>query len=106
MSLVDARAIEVNGIGVPFAEGLSRIGDLEVEIVGRDLEDGRALDVVVRNPGRSAIALEDVVIRVDATPAQVLEHGHQSWSVVRRCAPDDVRPERARPPRLGARAPT
>jgi alpha-galactosidase len=25
----------------------------------------------------------------------VLEHGHQSWSVVRRCRSDDVRPERA-----------
>ena len=95
MTLTDATSIEVNGVAVPFAEGVRRVGDAEVVVVARDVEDGLGLDVVVRNPTGSTIALDDVVIRVAATPHQVLEHGYQSWSVVRRCSPKDVRPERA-----------
>jgi alpha-galactosidase len=95
MSLTDARAIEVNGVVVPFAEGVSRVGVLEVEVWGSDVDEGRRLDVVVRNPGGEPVALDDVVVRLAATPDQVLEHGYQSWSVVRRCSPKDVRPERA-----------
>lgn len=98
MSLTDASAIEVNGIAVPFAEGVSRVGDLEVAVQASDVDGGRRLDVVVRNGGRSVVALDDVVVRVAATPAQVLEHGHQSWSVVRRTPPQDVRPERTELP--------
>ena len=94
MTLTDPRSIEVNGIVVPFAEGVTRVGDVDVEVMGRDLDEGRALDVVVRNPGSEAVELGDVVVRLAATPEQVLEHGHQSWSVVRRCSPKDVRPER------------
>ena len=95
MSLTDARTIEVNGVAVPFAEGVSRVGDVEVEVQGSDVDEGRRLDVVVRNVGAASIALADVVVRLASTPDQVLEHGHQSWSVVRRCSPKDVRPERA-----------
>ena len=95
MSLTDTVAVEVNGVVAPFAEGVLRVGDLELEVRGADLDGGRRLDVVVRNPGRDVVALGDVVVRLAATPEQVLEHGHQSWSVVRRCSPKDVRPERA-----------
>lgn len=55
---------------------------------------GTTVSWSVRNPGRSPVAIDRVGLRLDARPAQVLEHGWQSWSVVRRCRPDDVRPER------------
>ncbi|HUP87116.1 MAG TPA: glycoside hydrolase family 36 protein [Acidimicrobiales bacterium] len=98
MSLTDPTSLEVNGVVAAFAEGVVAVGDLEVEIRSRDVDAGRRLDVIVRNPGRDAIGLGDVVVRVAATPEQVLEHGHQSWSVVRRCSAKDVRPERAELP--------
>ena len=95
MSLTDPQSVEVNGQRVAFAEGVLVVGGLEIEISGADVDGGRRLDAVVRNPGRTAVVLHDVVLRVAAAPTQVLEHGHQSWSVVRRCSPKDVRPERA-----------
>ena len=95
MSLTDARSLEVNGIVVPFAEGVRRVGALEVEVRGEDVDGGRRLDVTVRNPSDDDVALHDVIVRLAATPELVLEHGHQSWSVVRRCSPKDVRPERS-----------
>ena len=52
-------------------------------------------DLTVRNPGRDTIAAPDITVALRGAPASVLEHGWQSWSVVRRCAPDDVRPERS-----------
>lgn len=96
MSLTDAFEVEVNGRRIPFAEGVVIVGDgIELDVVSVDVDGGRRLDVTVRNGNGHEVALDDVVIRLAATPAQVLEHGHQSWSVVRRCSPDDVRPERA-----------
>ena len=95
MSLTDPRAVEVNGTAVPFTEGTARVGGLEVEVRSQDVDGGRQLDVTIRNPGSDAVALDDVVVRLASTPELVLEHGHQSWSVVRRCSPKDVRPERA-----------
>ncbi len=93
-SHTDATEVEVNGTRAPFREGTSRVGGLEVVVASADVDGGRRLDVVVRNGGRRTVALDDVVIRLAATPERVLEHGHQSWSVVRRCRADDVRPER------------
>lgn len=93
-SHTDARSLEVNGTRAPFAEGTVAVGDLEVAVASSDVDGGRRLDLTVRNGSGSTVALHDVVVRVTATPAQVLEHGHQSWSVVRRCSPSDVRPER------------
>lgn len=49
----------------------------------------------VRNCGEHPIPLPEVGVRVAASPEAVLEHGWQSWSVVRRCPPGDHRPERA-----------
>ncbi len=98
MSHTDAVSIEVNGIRAPFAEGITRIGDVDVEVLSSDVDGGRRLDVFVRNGGRDDVNLDDVVVYLAAAPTQVLEHGHQSWSVVRRCAPGDVRPERAELP--------
>ena len=95
MSHTEVRGLEVNGIAAPFSEGVLGVGDVEVEVRSSDLEEGRRLDVSVRNGGRHVVALRDVVLRLGAMPERVLEHGHQSWSVVRRTAPGDVRPERA-----------
>lgn len=94
MTHTDPTAIEVNGVAVPFTEGVVVVGDFELQVTSSDVDDGRRLDVVVRNGGRDAMPLHDVVFRLPVRPAQVLEHGHQSWSVVRRCSPADVRPER------------
>ena len=95
MSLTDPISIEVGGEVVPFAEGVVRIGRLEVEVRSAGVDEGRRLELEVRNPTSDDIQLGDVVVRLPAMPEQVLEHGHQSWSVVRRCSPKDVRPERA-----------
>jgi alpha-galactosidase len=94
VSLTDPVAVEVDGDTVPFAEGVVRVGGLELEIRSSDVDEGRRLDVEVRNPSGDEVRVGDVVLRLAATPDQVLEHGHQSWSVVRRCSPKDVRPER------------
>ena len=40
-----------------------------------------------------------VTARLDGTIHQMIEHGFQSWSTVRRCVPTDVRPERSEAPR-------
>ena len=90
----DATSIEVNGIVAPFAEGIVQVGGLEVEVRSSELDEGRRLDLRVRNATRDEVALDDVVVRVPATPERVLEHGYQSWSVVRRCSPGDIRQER------------
>jgi alpha-galactosidase len=98
VSLTDPFAVEVNGRTAAFAEGVVRVGDVELQITSTDVDDGRRLDVVVRNRGRDPVELHDVVFRAPSMPELVLEHGHQSWSVVRRCSPKDVRPERAELP--------
>lgn len=87
-----------NWTSVPFATGPTAVGQLEVDVQSSGLGRGRRLDVIVRNPTREAVALSHVAIRCDAWPASILEHGQQSWSVVRRCRPDDARPERAEVP--------
>lgn len=68
---------------------------LELSLVDSDLGSGRRYDLELRNPSGAAVAVDRVRLFLDSTPARVLEHGWQSWSVVRRCTPDDVRPVRA-----------
>lgn len=100
MSFTDPVALEVNNAVSPFAEGVVRVGEVELEVGSSAVDGGRRLDVIVRNGGRRAIGLDDVVVHLAVNPDQVLEHGYQSWSVVRRCSPLDVRPERAELPEL------
>jgi alpha-galactosidase len=70
---------------------------LELAVTSSDLGSGQRCDLELRNPSRSPVwSVDQVRLFLDATPARVLEHGWQSWSVVRRCSPDDVRPARAR----------
>jgi alpha-galactosidase len=83
---------------LPFAEGPARAGRLEVTTALRDERGGVRLDWSVRNAGRAPVALDRIGVAVDSRFRQVLEHGWQSWSVVRRCAPGDPRPERRRLP--------
>jgi alpha-galactosidase len=52
----------------------------------------------VRTPGRRAVALWRIGLAIETRFDSGLEHGWQSWSVVRRCGPDDVRPERRQLP--------
>lgn len=73
-------------------------GRLVVETVATALGGGERLDATVRNDSSEAVRLDRVVLELDARPAEVLEHGWQSWSTVRRAAVDDVRPERAAAP--------
>lgn len=85
----------VDGQVEPFqADVPVSVGDLEIVARARDLGSGTRLDLVVRNPSRSAVAINRVGAVIEAAPEMVLEHGYQSWSVVRRCSPNDVRPER------------
>jgi alpha-galactosidase len=70
-------------------------GPLEVATTSGALGTGERIDVVVRNAGREPVTIDAVDIAIDWRPALVLEQGYQSWSVVRPCRPDDVRPERA-----------
>lgn len=71
---------------------------LELVSTESELGSGIRLDLQLRNAGRGAVRLERVRIHLDARPARVLEHGWQSWSVVRRAAPGDVRPARQEAP--------
>jgi alpha-galactosidase len=91
------------GTATPFAEGAVRLGRLEVATALRREGGGLRLDWSVRIPGRTAMPVGRIGLAVDAGPDRsgfdaVLEHGWQSWSVVRRCPPADVRPERRRLP--------
>lgn len=71
-----------------------------VDVVARVAEEGSGLrlDWSVRNPGRRAVAVRAVGVRLPVSPRLVLEHGWQSWSPVRVCPPADVRPDRAHAP--------
>ncbi|MDQ3943689.1 MAG: alpha-galactosidase [Actinomycetota bacterium] len=84
----------------PFAAGAVRLGDVEVACSLVESGCGMRLDWCVRNPGRRTVKLDRVGLGIDVDRAveRVLEHGWQSWSVVRRCRPDDVRAQRRRLP--------
>ncbi len=96
--LTDPFEVGINGWTAPFAEGIVSVGPLELSVGSSELEGGRRLDLVVRNPRRDTVALEEVVVTLAGVPEQVLEHGHQGASVVRRCRPNQERPERAQLP--------
>lgn len=67
---------------------------LEVLFEHEPLGSGRRLEWRVWNRGDRPVRAERVTLDLDGGPAAVLEHGWQSWSVVRACTPLDVRPER------------
>lgn len=79
---------------VRFAEGHLRAGDLEVHTESHDLGSGRRIDLAVRNPGRRAVSLSAVRMRLSVVPSRVLEHGYQSWSPVEVRQVSDPRPLR------------
>ena len=84
-------SLRAGGVEVPFREGVSRAGDVELVVAGRECGSGVRIDWSVRNPGRRPVRLDEIGIGIDAAPELVLEHGWQSWSVVRVCRPGDVR---------------
>src|SRR3954451_2216150 len=88
-------SLRAGGHVTRFAEGAVRLGEVEVDVALRDDGTGLRVDWSVRNPGRVEVRVGEIGVGIDAAPALVLEHGWQSWSVVRPCAPDDVRPQRA-----------
>ena len=61
-----------------------------------DVGSGSRVDLSMTTPVR---CLNRVVFETDIHVTEILEHGFQSWSTVRRCTPDDVRPVRAQAPR-------
>jgi alpha-galactosidase len=91
-------ALLASGKVSPFSTGVTAVGGLE--ILTSLVEDGTGLrlDWSLRNGGRRAVWARRVGVGVDASPGRVLEHGWQSWSVVRTCDPTDVRPERRHMP--------
>lgn len=62
------------------------------------LGSGVRIDFSICNAGRSLATAPRVTESLPGRARLVLEHGWQSWSVVRRCGPGDVRPERAGTP--------
>src|SRR5436305_727733 len=97
MLVTDPVGIVAGDVAVPFSSGRLAIGPIELMIAVSELGRGMRIDWSVHNAGRSPVTLDRVGIRFSMAPAptQVLEHGYQSWSVVRRCRLDDIRPERA-----------
>ena len=92
---MDPVAVVVDGRRSPFTSGSPvRVGGLEVLAVQSEVGHGLRLDLTVRNPGTDVASAHRVGIVLSGAPELVLEHGYQSWSVVRRCAPSDVRPDR------------
>lgn len=90
--------VRVAGERAGFREGSVRVGAVELDLALGDAGGGLRLDWSVRNPGRGEVRLDEVGVVLDGRPERVLEHGWQSWSVVRRCRADDVRPERQEVP--------
>jgi len=97
--VLEPDGLVVGGERVPFRR-LAAAGGVELETRLADDPPGLRLEVTLRNPGRAEVVPGRVGMVVPASLAQVLEHGWQSWSVVRRCSPTDRRPERASSPGL------
>ena len=95
MTAMEPVELIVDDARAPYAAGVVSVGELELVVSERGLGSGRRIDLVVRNGGRTEVTIERVGVRLDGSPAEVLEHGYQSWSPVRRCGVGDVRPERA-----------
>lgn len=71
---------------------------VEVRRRASPLGDGVRVDITLCNAGREPAPAPRVVEPLATRARLVLEHGWQSWSVVRPCAPGDVRPERTEAP--------
>jgi len=88
----------------PFREGTVRAGGLELHVDAVAAGAGTRIDMTVRNPpGHAAeggLQVHRVALELEAAPELVLEHGWQSWSVMRRCRPHDFRPQRVETPGL------
>jgi hypothetical protein len=91
--------IDGEGRSSPFREGAHRLGDFEVVIARREEAGGTRLNWCVRNVTSRAAQFTRFGLEVATPPSRVLEHGWQSWSVVRRCQRDDTRPQRRGAPR-------
>ncbi len=95
--MFELTALRVGDSRYAFSEGRQRAGTLELACDREDQAGGASLiRLRVRNPGTHVQVLPDVTVELNPVAAQVLEHGWQSWSVVRRCPPSDVRPQRAK----------
>lgn len=79
---------------VDLAPGVVRFGDLEVHVAAGGLGRGMRFDLTIRNQTSRSVSLPDITVSIPMMSELVLEQGWQSWSVVRVCTPDDVRPER------------
>ncbi len=88
-------SVMMGGSECACEDGVYGMGQLELKInVEVDDEAFFQCRVSVRNPTKQTQILSNVSVVLPRIEGRVLEHGWQSWSVVRRTAPDDVRPER------------
>jgi alpha-galactosidase len=91
---LELRAGSASGTA-PLAEGISRVGDLRIDVAISELGSGIRIDWALANDGDAPVAVDEVrVRRYELRPERVLEQGYASWSVARRCSPDDVQPAR------------
>lgn len=91
---MEPAGIIVNDVVIPWREGSSEVGQLQLSVSSQSAGSGEQLTVSLRNTGTETVRLREVAVGFTASPQEVLEHGWQSWSVVRRCSPSDVRPQR------------
>jgi len=71
---------------------------LHLELSSAPAGTGVRYETLLRNDLDGPVRLDGVRFQLDARPTQVLEHGWQSWSTVRRAAVSDLRPVRAEAP--------
>jgi alpha-galactosidase len=98
-AVFDPVGVLVGDREIALPAGPVGVGSLEIGVWREVRAGGQQLRLTVGNRSRRALALPDIGVAISAHPSWILEHGWQSWSVVRRCRPTDLRPARAGLPR-------
>lgn len=95
MGELGPQTLTVGGREILIGSNPIRVGCLEILTSVESLAGGLVVSTVVRNLCRAPVSLPEIGITVPVEPSRILEHGWQSWSVVRRCHPSDVLPARS-----------
>src|SRR4051794_36770363 len=95
------RPIEVlaGGVAAPVTGRVTPIGHLELDVALTECGRGVRPHLAGGHTGAATARLPRIGVRLSVEVVSVLEHGWQSWSPVRVCRTDDVRPDRLRAPR-------
>ena len=97
---IGSLALEIAVLGttrftaVKSDQDAQRVGPVEFSVTSEPLGTGCLYRVSVTNTSRSPVPIRRAGLGLLDQPKFVLESGYQSWSPVRRCSPQDVRPSR------------